>query len=188
MVSMDPSFGLNPTVATPIRSNTYVISLNDNGRVFVTSGQNRSSAVQFTLPSPSSEGFRLRIGVNRAGRPAMIDAGRGGMIAFPRRSQLTTTDNYGVSHEGAATIISRDPGAFIDLVWGPPVSALPPSYPADENYWHVASGSGLWTCPLDALEYNLADIPATVKMDFGKPAGTSSEWISIPVFIPDMPG
>jgi hypothetical protein len=166
------SLGVNPTIV-PAGTATYAVSLNDNGRTFITSGDDKNSVVDFTIPSPSFEGFRLRIGVGRKGRPARINARS--TIAFPRRSSLTTLDDSDVSHEGELVILSRDPGAFIDLVWGP----------LEDNYWHVAGGAGLWVHEEDDLsEFHLMDLPSPGKMDFGKPAGTTSTWVSVPLFTP----
>ena len=169
------SLGVNPTIV-PATTTAYSVSINDNGRTFITSGEDNNSFVEFTVPSPDFEGFCLRIGVGRSGRPARIltrDA-----ISFPRLSSLTTLGDDDVIYNGSSVIVSRDPGAFIDLVWGP----------LTDLYWHVAGGAGLWVAESTrddtSLEYHLADLPATLRMDFGKPAGTTSEWVSVPLFTP----
>ena len=158
--------GTNPTV---VSAESYIMSYGDNGRTFVTLGTDKNSFVDYALPTGLVEGFRVRVGVNSAGRPARISNGR---IALPRKSSLMTTGyTTGLGNEWIDTAVSYDPGAFLDLVWDP----------GGDDIWRVVAGAGLWTKPLDPCEYHLRDIPAMGKLDFGKPTATTSEWTPFPM-------
>lgn len=163
MVSI-ASKGINPIVQS--RLDTPVsLSKQDNGRTFMTAGTNKNSVIEFDLPATLMEGFRVRIGVNGAGVPATIDAGKNSKIAMPRKSSLLTGGN-----EGTRYLTSYDPGAFLDLVWDPGAVGESP------DKWRIVSGAGLWVARMTADDFHLDDLPAEYKVDFGKPSATSSSW------------